>query len=941
MLSMTPQSRQMVGRDAELGLLVDATHEARDGEIRLALVTGEAGIGKSRLVHELVRHLDDALVLECHGVEMGTGEIPFRMFGELLRDLERKDPTALTDDERAALGPLLPGARIGESAERVALLGAGVALLERVCADRVVCWVLEDLQWADAATKDLLSLVLRGASGCRLLVVATVRTEDLERSHEQTAEVASYVASLARLPLTTTIPLGRLTRAEVDRLLADLVERPLPPGVADRIAELTDGNPFVAEELVAARGRPELSTAAAVSAARVASLPEEARRLVGAAAVGAGHLRISLVEEVADLVPEALDRALREAIAAGVLTDGADRTTLVFRHALLRDAVDRALPATERRAWHRRWAEALERRPEGGDRALLASADHWFQAGDPRALPAALVAAPVARRLGEGELEPRLWRRALELWPQDHADVAGCTWRDCVAQWCRVRRTSPADLDYMRSLLARVDDPVVAIFLRHNIMRGPKAKGELWHLSDEEIAEAATALHAGPVDLLRASALMTTAMGHKVGDPRADRLVDEADALFADLGDIRGRVVVSAIRSFRLAVAGRVDIAADRLQAQLATSDLGSGFDLWALDGDLLYYLVITGRHAEVEAVFQRARGRVVDPRAAGVRWEHVIENVTASWTETGQWQRAIALITEGRPYWGEGVKHSDLRLARLHFLSTGSLPDLSTWIESLAAPDTPLGPMLLERAHLVAQHAGLAGDTELMRRAAGVIWDSADPKDSGVLWAAVRDVSRNEVDLAGPGSTEAERAAAASHLARITDVASGIIRFGPLGEVWPLELEALQAMFRGKECADALGETLAGWERIGHVHDAATCHLSLAQVLASQGKRQDALDHAEAAAEIARQLDAAPLRARADHLLERLGAHRSPAAGLTGRELEVLALVNEGRTNGQIAAALFISPKTASVHVSRIIAKLGASNRSEAAALGRARELI
>src|SRR5881394_239560 len=99
----------MVGRDAELSALAAAAGRARQGEVGLVLVTGEAGIGKSRLVSEFVAGVDDALTLVSHGVAMSTGEIPFGMLADLLKNLLRTDPTVLTHDERAALAPLLPG----------------------------------------------------------------------------------------------------------------------------------------------------------------------------------------------------------------------------------------------------------------------------------------------------------------------------------------------------------------------------------------------------------------------------------------------------------------------------------------------------------------------------------------------------------------------------------------------------------------------------------------------------------------------------------------------------------------------------------------------------------------------------------------------------------------------------------------------------------------
>ena len=313
-------SARLIGRDEDVATLRDAVVSARAGEPRCVLVTGEAGLGKSRLVREAVTGVDDALVVMGHAADMSTGEIPFGVLADTLRDLvHRAGAEALTVAERAALAPLLPGSVPAGHVDRVQVLSSFIDLLQRLCADRLVVWLVEDLHWADSATRDLVNLVVRTLRG-RLLVVATVRTDDPERSAADTATVTSYVAGLARLPATTVVPLGRLTSREVRAQLVDLVGSTLPSAVATRIEQLSDGVPFVVEELAAAQGRPELATASGVAAGRLAGLSPEARRLVEAAAVGDGHLRISLVEQVVDATPDELDLALGEAVRAGILS---------------------------------------------------------------------------------------------------------------------------------------------------------------------------------------------------------------------------------------------------------------------------------------------------------------------------------------------------------------------------------------------------------------------------------------------------------------------------------------------------------------------------------------------------------------------------------------------------------------------------------------------
>jgi DNA-binding CsgD family transcriptional regulator len=202
---------------------------------------------------------------------------------------------------------------------------------------------------------------------------------------------------------------------------------------------------------------------------------------------------------------------------------------------------------------------------------------------------------------------------------------------------------------------------------------------------------------------------------------------------------------------------------------------------------------------------------------------------------------------------------------------------------------------------------------------------------------------ARAEADAALTGPRD-DRDAAAAHLQAIADAAAHFRRYGPLGETWPLDLAAQLDRFEGRDARPALEAALAGWERIGHVPDAAVTHLSLAEAHAIHGDRDEARRHLAAGRDIAEQLEARPMLERAAAIAERYALtvrERRTSDVLTDREAEVLTLLAEGRTNAEIAETLVMSPKTASVHVSHIITKLGAANRTEAAAIGRRQGLL
>lgn len=942
------RSQVMVGRDADLAALLEVVDGARQGRPQLAIVTGEAGIGKSRLVQELVATLDDALVVVGHGVGLTSGELPFGVVSDALADLLRQRPDSLTAQERDQLRPLLPGGRGEVSTDRARLLTGVVALLERLSAHGLVCWVVEDVQWADPATRDVVSILARRAHG-QLAVVVTARTVAGERDEG----AASYLEDLARLPAARRICLGRLTTHDVQRQLADLVDEPLPRGVAQRIVEIGDGVPFVVEELAGARGRPELSTAAAVAEARLGSLSGSARRLVEAAAVGDGHLQWPLLDAVVGLAPEELDEALMAAIRVGILEETTSRDGCRFRHALLRDAADRAIPPAARRAWHRRWAEAIESHPTlvAPDPALLATAHHWHEAGDAeKSALAAAAAADAARRTGSGTEELELWARMLELWPKaghvleeagvDHHVVVAFILRLSVSSGTRTIRC----LEQVEANAIDEIERVVCRVWRHGTRYGKSFEPAAW--SGAFLDEHEEMLRAALPDLLAQTALMLATGFTDVSDPRGDAILVEMEELARAVGDSHSELICAKLHSFRMFARGEVEASVARLEAVLARVEDVSVFQLWTADGNQIWSLAQLGRYDDAEAVIARAMSRVSDPYSLGVPFDHIAENACYVWICTGQWARAEDLVRSAKPYWGAGPHCSDVYLAELELLRTGRLSDVERWT-ALMSESPPMAPDVDWITETVAWHHGCAGDLEAMRRTLEPVWDAAHPVATNELWPAVLRAIRIEADAAVRRRDAADRPRAEAHLARVSEVADLLHRRGPVSRAWTAELAAQQARFRGEPSRALFVEAVEAWETVGHPYDAAAARLCLAEAALAEGDRDAARGLAEASLAVARDLGAAPLAAAAEEFLVRyrLGSRSveepGKAGSLTGREREVLALLAEGRTNEQIATELFMSPKTASVHVSRIIAKLGASNRTEAAAVARRAGLV
>lgn len=939
----------LVGRDAEVAAVLGAAGDARAGEGRCVVVTGEAGLGKTRLVTEAVRRMvatdDPPLVLVGHATDMTTGEIPFGVVADTVRDLlHQRGPDALTEHEREALAPLLPGEATGR-ADPVGLIGSALDLLDRLSNEGLLVWVVEDLHWADAATRDLVNLAVRTLRG-RILVVLTVRTDDPDRPPDLAAAVTAYVAGLARLPGTVRLDLVRLTEPEVHRQLASLAAD-LSPARRRHIARLSDGVPFVVEELAAAGDRP--GSAGAAVTGRLQRLGAETRRLVDAAAVGDGHLRISLLEQVVDATPEELDAALAEAVAAGVLVLDPDVDVVGFRHALLRDAAHRALGPGARRSWHRRWAEVLEANPGvlAADLTLLTIAEHWHHAGDvSRSLDAAYAAVPAARRTSDLSGQYSLWSRIFECW--DHRDPAAAvgrlTLRDAVGQALRRPLNTmphPVLARFWSSLEGLPLDPATRSVVRMSFMLAHASKTQSGDttLLDEMLAHGW--LEQPPDDLTQAALAMicgAPAMSDTGQDAAyLGRAVEIAEAE----GDPDRLAGIAIMRGFNVEYHEGPSRAVEVMEGDRDLVAAGDPGHQIAFAGNLAWSLIKLGRHERADLVLSEQLERQAHLEARPSAWEHLVENATFSCLCTGQWQRARQLVADAAPWWTDDVRLSHLHIARLDLRQHGTT-DRRRWLPHLDVPVVN-GPSVAEVRGLLAVAAGLDGDLTGMRELTKPVWSLRDPGVLESLWFTLSSLARIEADH-WTRATPADRGPAAEHWSMIQEAAARCSDEGDLDAAWRLELAAHRSRIDGDDARDDLEAALEAWERIGHVPDATETRIRLADEHARHGDRSAAREHLGVARQSAEHLEAGRLVTLCDEVAARhglSGRDRRREDLLTAREAEVLGQLAAGRTNAEIAKTLFMSPKTASVHVSHIIAKLGAANRTEAAAIAHREGLV
>jgi DNA-binding SARP family transcriptional activator/DNA-binding GntR family transcriptional regulator/DNA-binding Lrp family transcriptional regulator len=410
------------GRDAELSRLESAVAAAAVGDGSAILISGPAGIGKTRLRTELTERAHErgvhVLVGRCIQL-VGTG-LPYLPVVDALRPLRGSHVLEDLAEELQELPGLLPELTAQGRHDRAAPVAAEsrlrlfeevLAVLERLTADAPVMLVLEDLHWADASTLDLVAFLAHTVSSKRILLVLTSRTE------------GDHLQALTSAAVVTPIPLEPLDDVEIEVLLSDCSTESPSVDLLRGITRRAQGNPFFARELLAAARRGDGSLPPRlrdVLLATVARLDASTRSLLRVVAATGRAVSYRLLADVTSLSESELGEALRQATEHDVLVPDHAALTYGFRHELYAEAVYGTLLPGERELLHERLARALSDEPGLAARSGAAEpAQHWAAAGRPvEALGASLQAAREAEAVSGltealGHVE-----RVLELWDE-------------------------------------------------------------------------------------------------------------------------------------------------------------------------------------------------------------------------------------------------------------------------------------------------------------------------------------------------------------------------------------------------------------------------------------------------------------------------------------------------------------------------------------------
>jgi DNA-binding NarL/FixJ family response regulator len=1000
-------SQELIGRERELDVVARAFDDAKGARARTVLIGGEAGIGKSRVLAAALEQAraDGAVVLLGGCIGLAEGSLPFAPIVEALRPFIRElegiegdgapspdgVPRQALSAVAAALGMLTEypvaasaGAELRPEWARSRMYEAFLDLLRRLAVDGPVVLAIEDLHWADDSTRELLAFLVRNAQAERLLLLITFRSDELTRRHP----LLFWLAEADRQAGVERIELRRLDRRDVARQLNSILGHSAGPGLIASVYDRSEGNPFFAEELIAAgvdgRGLPP--TLREVLQARLAHVSESTLRLLGVAAVVGRKVDHDLLAQLSEMDERELYEALEEAVAAQLLVvdESAVLERYEFRHALTAEAAAEAVLPSQRRRLHVTIAEHLETAPARGRRGgaevaghIAEIAHHWFEARElPRALEWAIKAGEAATTSGGFVEAYRQYERALELWdvvpaPEETAGI------DRVELLRRTAQAGQLSGEFMQAaallkeaigLLVESGDQIRAGVFHERLGRALWTSGKL----DDALRAYKTAVEMVPEDppsADRARVLAGYAQVLMLGGRYREALpiAREANHIAREVGErqLEGHSATTLGISLVYAAPDGEERGLGKIrEAMLIAEEVNDVDDIGRGYACLSSALDILGRVEEGTQVALDGADRLREMGLSMTYGAFMEMNAVDGLITVGRWDEALRMAETTEPISrGNGRIFANIQLARIH-TQRGNVAAARRAIDhasaKLARPTEaqfsgPLSGTLMELELQLGNIAAARAEVE----AVGPVLEQTE--DRGTLALFLARALRVEAEAAERARAARDDAAVADAERRGEDLLARLVAIDP-GEV-PAGYLALIDLGRQLGVAEASriagGSDPEAWARAAAgatarpmVFEAAYARYRQAEaLLASRGSRDGAAAILTSAREVAAGLAARPLIEAIDGLAARARLALGEAADvaepettdepdpiaaydLTARELEVLRLLAAGRTNRQIGEELFISESTAGVHVSRILGKFGVAGRVEAATI-------
>jgi DNA-binding CsgD family transcriptional regulator/tetratricopeptide (TPR) repeat protein len=950
-----------VGRAAELEVLGHAVAAARAATPSVALIGGEAGMGKSTLVSETARRTSSRLLVgRC--LQLGGEVVPLGPLVDLLRHLHRAAPDALAATEGLErFAPWLPAggdwppATARPSAEGV--FAPVLELLGRLADDDAAIVVFEDLHWADHTTWDLFELLARNLFDEHLVLVGTFRSDEAAKD----PVMRRRVAELRRLAWAHRIDLDGLGRDDVAARVTHLCGGNADAAFVDSIVERGEGNPFFTEELVRAHlgGGDVPDVLSDLIAADLHALGPDARSVVDTAAAVGREVAHELLAVVLGVDDGELERTVRPALDAQILLVDRDVDGYRFRHALIAEVVYDQLLPSQRRRLHRRIADAI-----GLDDGVSSSADrkgqlafHLDRAGDVAGAFTALLAAADDAQAVAPAVALRQLERAFELW--DDAGTVSSAEHRCDRLWQAAELATGTAGNARAVEIAReafrwgVPERGAA-WAHERLGRYLWASGQIEASREEFRAAAELVANDGNADGVAATmAGLAQAALMDADAARAERWCAEVFARVPTPADDVAAWVM-ATRVLAAARADRGDMGAAVALGRRAMAAAPNAYARAMAAAYLAVVLIEAGDHREAVSV---AIDGGDDARLAGLDRSfgaYFDSEAAEALVRSGRWDDADSVIARRFAAGIDAFHPGRTRMLLATALLAARRGDAARAVALL--DDAASGPVDRFHAPLIA--AGVAevrlalGHWEAAAVGAGRGWEAT----VGVRpWWAVRfamlsacatvEHALDELARKSPVDVGAVR----SRLERqVDDALAGVPELGDAAASLDVQIRHARAMASVLTGSDPAVwcDVAALWEQLPERWMAGDARLREAEASFATGDAARSASALRAAHVIALELSSEPLLARVEAMSRRtrisvesaelvvVDERTADRLGLTPREAEVLGLVAVGRTNRQIGEALYVSEKTASVHVSNIIRKLGVSTRVEAAAV-------
>ncbi len=966
-------NQTIVGRDADLSEFRSAFESSISDGPRCIIASGEAGVGKTRLITEFCNSLKpEATVAVGQCLDVGSLAAAYSPIIGILRELVRVNGAENSMGDAGpgstALATLLP--ELGQHAELNEEFGAArlhesiATLLETMSRRTPLVVVIEDLHWIDSASLNVLVFLLRTITSGRILFILSYRSDDVTRRHP----LRSFLAEANRMRNISSHRVERLSKDQVYDLVAQLTGNFQSNILRDSVYQRSEGVPFFVEELVRldeAEPDTELpDTLRDLLLARYERLSPETQHTLRALSVSGTPVSHRALRYVLPQAEAELNAQLREAIDNSIIVVADD--TYMFRHALAREATTTDLLPGESRHFHQQYAEYFES-SSSPEKYTAEIAHHWFSNGNAeKAFPWMLAAMRQAHSSYAYGSEAALGEQALELWEdiEDAAEKAQLSRIDLFRQTASAH-SNAGNSERALTLLSILDVEQASLDPQE---RARLFRDKALYLAGlgrdggEELHQRALELvPPGVDDEFRAGLLGDMASRQMIyGNYKQSLMLANLSLEIAvKIGSRRDESFGTNIRALSLVSTGSLVEGLESLRRSEETA----GDDLRALQKLCVNGSDVYNNLGDYERAYELATSGLQVIRRFGIERSHgaiLSSNAVEPLLSLGRWDEAERFLTRGKlfdiPRFGVYLLLNEARLKLWRGDASAALGIVSQNDHRVRALSRQEPQTLYLAAGILAQiHLELGNLAEAWSET--IILQDESSLDLVVYALPFAAIAARVMAAVRQHNGETPQAVIADEasIRSLEDRIEAIL----VASVW-LPMSSLWSAIARAELSDASapGARAAAWQKA--LVEAKTpvapaialpyCLIRLAHSLVANGDRDAATDALREALTLSETLGSGLLADSCLSFAQRAGltltaqkTSRSSGAfhPLTDREHQVLRLLTEGLTNKQIAEKLFMSSKTASVHVSAILRKLDVSTRTQAATAATERGLI